>query len=91
MTSTKTNTHKSTKTRKTPRRNRHLEYYTLKRCSKKEYCKQCRYVKFRGTMTKWPVQKLTHRTVQKHVPHHDATDIQKNYIFCVFRIKNNFF
>ena len=24
-------------------------------------CKQCRYVKFKGTMTKWPVQKLTHR------------------------------
>jgi len=26
-------------------------------------------------MTKWPVQKLTHRTIQKHVQHHDATDI----------------
>ena len=30
--------------------------YNLKRCSKKE-CKQCRYVKFKGTMTKWPVQR----------------------------------
>ena len=28
-----------------------------------------------GTMTKWPVQKPTHRTTQKHVEHHDATDI----------------
>ena len=36
------------------------------RCSNKECCKQCRYVKFKGTMTKWPVQKLTHRTTQKH-------------------------
>jgi len=49
--------------------------YILTRCSNKEYCKQCRYVKFKGTMTKWPVQKLTHRTTQKHVQHHDATDI----------------
>jgi len=24
---------------------------------------------------KWPVQKLTHRTTQKHVQHYDATDI----------------
>jgi len=39
------------------------------------------YVKFKGTMTKWPVHKLTHRTTQKHVQHHDATDILKNYIF----------
>ena len=26
--------------------------YKLKRCSKKECCKTCRYVKFKGTMTK---------------------------------------
>jgi len=26
-------------------------------------------------MTKWPVQKPTHRTTQKHVEHHDATDM----------------
>jgi len=48
--------------------------YTLKRCSNKECCKQCRYVNFKGTITKWPVHKLTHRTTQKHVQHHDATD-----------------
>ena len=49
--------------------------HKLKRCLNKECCKQCRYVKSTGTMTKWPVQKLTHRTTQKHVQHHDATDI----------------
>jgi len=49
--------------------------YKLKRCSKKECCKQCRYVKFMGTLTKWPVQKPTQRKTQKHVEHHDATDI----------------
>jgi len=49
--------------------------YKLKRCSNKECCKQCRYVKFKGTRIRWPVQKLTHRTTQKHVQHHDATDI----------------
>ena len=27
-------------------------------------------------MTKWPVQKLTHRTTQKHVQHHDFQDIK---------------
>ena len=43
------------------------EYYKLKRCLKKECCKQCRHVKFKGTMTKWPVQKIyTRRTAQKH-------------------------
>jgi len=44
----------------------------LKRCLKKECCKQCRYVKFQGTMTKWPVQKPIHRTTQKHVELQDA-------------------
>jgi len=29
---------------------------------------------FKGTMTKWPVQKLTQETTQK-ILHHDATDI----------------
>ena len=33
---------------------RELREYKLKRCFKKECYKQCRYVKFRGTMTKWP-------------------------------------
>ena len=53
----------------------------MKRCSKKECCKQCRYFKVKGTTTKWPVQKPTHRTTQKHAEHHDATDIQKTTIF----------
>jgi len=56
--------------------------YKLKRCSNKECCKQCKYVKFNGTMTKWPVQKLTHRTIQKHVQHHDATGIRKIIFLC---------
>jgi len=35
-------------------------------------------------MTKWPVQKPTHRT-QKHVEHQNATDIKKktHYILCI--------
>ena len=49
--------------------------YKLKRCSNKECCKQCRYVMFKGTMTKRPVQKLTQGTTQKLLQHHDATDI----------------
>ena len=49
--------------------------YKLKRCLNKDCCKQCRYVKFKGTKTKWPVQKLTKRTAQKHVQHDDATNI----------------
>jgi len=28
--------------------------YKLKRCSNKECCKQCRYVKFKDTMSNWP-------------------------------------
>jgi len=49
---------------------------------KKECYKQYRYVKCKGTMTKWPVQKPTHRTTRKHVKHYDATDIlKKNYFF----------
>jgi len=49
--------------------------YKLKRCSNKECFKQCRYVMFKGTMTKWPVQKLTQGTTQELIQHHDATDI----------------
>ena len=41
---------------------------------KKECCKQCRHVKFKGTMIKWPIQKQTHRTTQTHVEHQDAAD-----------------
>ena len=58
--------------------------YKLKRCSNKECCKQCRHVVFKGTMTKWPVQKLAQGTTQKLLQHHDATDIQKTYIFVFF-------
>ena len=53
----------------------------MKRCSNKECCKQCRYVKFKGIMTKWPVQKPTHRTTQKHVEHLNAT-LRINYYLC---------
>jgi len=49
--------------------------YKLKRISNKECCKQCRYVMFKGTMTKCPVQKLTQGTTQKLLQHNDATDI----------------
>jgi len=37
-------------------------------------------------MTKWPVQKQTHRTTQKHVEHQDTTDIQKKktHLFVFF-------
>ena len=52
-----------------------LRYNINWRCSNKECCKQCRYVMFKGTMTKWPVQKLTQGTTQKLLQHHDATDI----------------
>jgi len=52
-----------------------LLQYKLKRCSNKECCKQCRYVMFKGTVTKLPVQKLTQGTTQKLLQHHDATDI----------------
>jgi len=30
---------------------------------------------FKGTMTKWPVQKSSTGTTQKLLQHHDATDI----------------
>jgi len=30
---------------------------------------------FKGTMKKWPVQKLPQWTTQKLLQHHDATDI----------------
>ena len=42
------------------------EYYKLKGCLKKECCKQCRHVKFKSTMTKWPVQKYTHAEQHKN-------------------------
>ena len=53
--------------------------YKLKRCSKKEYMKQCRV-----SWKKWPVQNPTHKTTHKHVEHHDATDIWKKTNLFVF-------
>jgi len=38
-----------------------LYIYKMKRCSNKECCKQCRYVKFKGTMTKWPATHSRHK------------------------------
>ena len=52
------------------------------RCSREECCEQCRYFKFKGTLTKWSVQKPTHRTTQKYVELEDATDIQKKPFVC---------
>ena len=34
-------------------------------------------------MTKWPVQKQTHRITQKHAEHLDTTDIGNKIIVCV--------
>jgi len=62
----------------------HRLNYKLKPCSKKEFCKQCRHVNFKGTMTKWFVQKQTHRTKQKHAEHQDATGIQTKILLFVF-------
>jgi len=41
---------------------------------------------FKGTMTKWPEQKQTHRPAQKHTEDQVAIDIQKETILCVFRL-----
>ena len=55
----------------------------MKRCSKKKCCKECRHVKFKGTITKWPY-KNTHRTTQTYAEHQYATDIQKTTVYvCV--------
>jgi len=35
-------------------------------------------------MTKWPIQKQTHRTTHKHVEHQGATDIQKKLVLLFF-------
>ena len=58
--------------------------YKLKRCSNKECCKQCRYVMFKGTMTKWPVQKLTQGTTQKLLQHHDGRNRHLENIYFLF-------
>ena len=56
----------------------------MKIFSKKECCKQSKYVKFNGTMSKWSVQKPTHKT--KHVEHqHNRTArILKYYILLTY-------
>jgi len=46
--------------------------------------KQCRHVKFKGTRTKWPVQKTQNSA--KHAEHENVTDIQNELFFCVFLI-----
>jgi len=51
------------------------EQYKLKRCPNKECCKQCIYGMFKGTMPKWPVQKLTQVTTHTLLQTHDATGI----------------
>jgi len=40
--------------------------YKLKRCSKKECCKQCRHDKFMGTMTKRPVRRKKKNKAKIH-------------------------
>jgi len=41
-------------------------------------------------MTKWPVQKQTHRTTQKHIQHQGANSEDKNNIF-VFQFLNFYY
>jgi len=48
----------------------------------KECCKQCRYVKLKGTMTKWPVQKLTHRTTQNNYNIMTQQTFRKTIFLC---------
>ena len=38
---------------------------------------------FKGTMTKWPVQKLAQGTTQKLLQHHDAQTFRKHIFLCV--------
>jgi len=42
-------------------------------------------------MTKWHVQKQTHRTAQTHAERQDATDIQNKLLFGIFWIFLNLF
>jgi len=44
-----------------------LDKYKLKSSPKKECCYQCRHVMFKGTMTKWPIQKQTHRAAKTRI------------------------
>ena len=56
--------------------------YKLKRYLTKECYKQCRYVKFKGTMTKWSVQNLTQRMTQKHVQQTRNKQLEKTIFLC---------
>ena len=49
--------------------------YKLKRCSKKNVVNNVDMSSLRAPLQKWPVQKLTYRMTQKHIQHHDATNI----------------
>jgi len=60
--------------------------YKLKRCSKKECCKQCRYAKLKGTITKWPVQKLTHSDTKTRTTSWRNRHLEKNYIFVLSKL-----
>ena len=57
----------------------------------KEFCKQCRYVKFMGIMTTWPEQKTPHRTTQKHVEPPMTQQTLKKTIFGWFLFGFSFF
>ena len=46
--------------------------------------KQCRHVKFKGNMTKMPVQKQTHRAAHKHVDTKKQQTFRKKTILFVF-------
>jgi len=52
----------------------------------KECCKQCRYIMFKGTMTKWLVQKLTQGTTQKLLTTSWRNRHLEKLYCCVFRI-----
>jgi len=62
--------------------------YKLKICSKTECCKQCRHVKCKGAMTKWPEQKhtqnntKTHRTPTRN--RHSANNMWFSFFFSDF-------
>ena len=58
----------------------------MKRCLRKECCKQYRYVKFKGTMTKWPVQKPTHRTMQNYSLRFSDYSILFSFLYIVSEI-----
>ena len=60
----------------------HVNIRKLKRFLTIECCKQCRHVKFKGTMTKWPVHKQTHRAAQN--TQNIKQNIIQNKLFYVF-------